>query len=186
MGLFGRKQKKDLTFEGIPGTAIVRGEEDASFFNSDESFALTDIGIGSYKVRYTLDVTLADGRPPYTVTAKVKVPAKHGGATARGMKVPVYVDPDDPNRLEINWEQFEATGGDAEYQAEASEAQRTAVHAAMPEQNRNMMVTGWVSAAKSGALSAADFDQALKDAVQAGMLTAEEADGVRKSVAGGS
>jgi hypothetical protein len=183
MGLFGRK-KKDLTTEGIPGTALIDGQEDASFFDTEESFALTDVGLGSYKLKLWLDVTLDDGRPMYRVVDKFKIPAQFGGWTGRGVKLPIYADPDDPNRLEINWERFDAEGGrEAPQPSEAEVAARQAeVHTAMPDASRTMMLNGWITARKAGALSEAEFESALGDAVSSGMVTAEEAAAARTQI----
>ena len=182
MGLFGRK-KKDLTTEGISGTALIDGQEDASFFDTEESFALTDVGLGSYKFKLWLDVTLDDGRPMYRVVDKFKIPAQFGGWTGRGVKLPIYADPDDPNRLEINCERFDAEGGrEPKVDPDATAAQQAQVHAAMPDASRNTMLNGWITARKAGALSEAEFESALGDAVSSGMVTAEEAAAARTQI----
>jgi hypothetical protein len=180
MGLFGRK-KKDLTGVGIPGTAVVDGQEDASFWDDEESFKFTDVGLGHYKYKLSLDVTLDDGRPTYRVVDKFKIPAQYGGWTGRGVKVPVLVDPEDPNHLEINWASWEAEGG-PQQSPQAAAARQAAVHQATPDENRNMMLNAWVTARKGGALSEVEFEQALTDAVSSGMLTAAEAESARRSI----
>jgi hypothetical protein len=115
MALFGRK-KKDLTETGLTGTAVVRSEERAGIYNDTENVSFTDFGMGTFKFRFELEVTLDDGRPPYTVNGKFKVPAKVGGETGPGVTFPIYADPDDPTRIEINWDRFIAEGGVAEFQ----------------------------------------------------------------------
>lgn len=181
MGLFRRK-KKDLTLTGLPGTAVIRSEERAEIFNDDESTSLTDFGLGSYKFRFEMEVTLDDGRPAYTVTGKFKVPAKIGGETGPGVSLPIYADPDDPTRVEINWDRFSATGGATKFREGQRDQQRTVVHQNLPDAQRTSMVNSWVASTRGGAMSPADLDAALANAVDAGMLTAEEADAARKSV----
>lgn len=181
MGLFGRK-KKDLTSSGLPGTAVIRSEERAELFNDTDNTSLTDFGLGSYKFRFELEVTLDDGRPPYTVKGKFKVPAKLGGETGPGVSLPVYADPDNPTRIEVNWEQFLATGGAEAFREGQQAQQRVAVHQATPDALRNTMLNSWISATKGGAMSAAAFESALGDALQAGLVTPEEADAARTSV----
>ena len=83
MGLFGR-DKKDLASSGIRGQALVVNAERLDLGTDDDSIRLTDVGLGSYKFRFDLEVTLEDGRPPYTVSGKFKVPAKVGGQGGRG------------------------------------------------------------------------------------------------------
>jgi hypothetical protein len=115
VGLFDRK-KKDLTETGLAGMAVIRSEERAGIYNDTENLSVTDFGMGTYKFRFELEVTLDDGRPPYTVNGKFKVPAKVGGETGPGVTFPIYADPDDPARIEINWDRFIAEGGVAEFQ----------------------------------------------------------------------
>jgi len=128
MGLFDRK-KKDLTETGLTGTAVIRSEERAGIYNDTENLSVTDFGMGNFKFRFELEVTLDDGRPSYTVTGKFKVPAKVGGETGPGVTFPIYADPDDPTRIEINWDRFVAEGGvdafrEAHVEQHKTEAQR--------------------------------------------------------------
>lgn len=52
-------------------------------------------------------------------------------------------------------------------------------HDGLPEASRQMMVTGWVAAAKGGQLSRKGFDKAIDGAVEGGMLTAAEAEAAK-------
>jgi hypothetical protein len=176
MGLFGRK-KKDLVFEGITGTAVIRSAERAERIHKvDESDdpVLANFGIGTRKYRLELDIQLDDGRPAYPANGRFKIPLDAGELDV-GMKIPVRADPDDPSHFELDWdawralpEQVElADGFDAEEQAQ--------VHAAMPDATRKMMVDGWVKAMELGAMSRDEFDTAIKGSVESGMLTTEEA-----------
>ena len=114
MGLSGRR-RKDLTDGGLTGSAVIRSLESADFWDEhardpDDGVRLTDLGVGRYAFRLELEVQLDDGRAPYTVTDKFKVPIKVGYGAREGATVPVWADPDDPSRLEINWDRFLAEG----------------------------------------------------------------------------
>jgi hypothetical protein len=182
MGLFGRK-KKDLTLDGVPGIAVIVELQDAKYSVDDEQVSLADLGIGNVKRWMRLEITLDDGRPAYTVADEQKISAKRSGDLAEGMRVPIYVDPDDPERIDINWEGFDASGEVARYLAKNAEEARPMVHDAMPDATRNMMVDGWVQAVEVGGMSAADFDEAITGAVTTGMLTEAEGAAARARLA---
>lgn len=187
MGLFGRKKKKDLVQDGLPGKAVIRSLESADFWDEhskdpDDGIRLTDVGVGHYTLRLELDVRLDDGRAPYTVTAKFKVPAKANYGTHEGATVPVYADPADPSQLEINWDQFLAEGKPGETRAFTPEEQNADTHERFPDASRTMMVDGWVKAAQGGQMSRDAFEDAISGAVDGGLLTADEADAARKAV----
>ena len=78
MGLFGRK-KKDLVFEGVTGTAVIRASEETRPDVGDDSTTLSDFGYGNVKYRMELEVQVDDGRASYTVTGKFKVPTRLTG-----------------------------------------------------------------------------------------------------------
>jgi hypothetical protein len=181
MGLFGRK-KKDLTLDGLQGIALVLELEDWSNDTSEDT-SLADYGIGKTKRWMRLEVTLDDGRAPYVVSAKQKIPAKRSGDLADGMRIPIYVDPDEPEQIDFNWEGFDASGEAARYLAKNAEEARPMVHDAMPDATRNMMVEGWVKAVEVGGMSGADFDEAITGAVTTGMLTEAEGAAARARVA---
>lgn len=52
-------------------------------------------------------------------------------------------------------------------------------HDGLPDASRQMMVTGWVAAAKGGQMSRKDFGKAIDGAVEGGLLTAAEADAAK-------
>lgn len=177
MGLFGRK-RKDLTVGGLTGEAVVKSWESADFWDEhateqSETLRLTDLGVGSYTYRMELEVHLDDGRAPYTVTDKFKVPVKAGDAIQDGVRIPLYADPADQNVLDLNWEAFTGPGGSGEaVQVDVQALTR----ASMPEAARTQMVDGWVQAAQLGKLSRDKFDEAIDGAVKSGMLTQAEGD----------
>ena len=181
MGLF--RKKKDLTYEGVAGTAVIKRIDDAGFWDSDESTSLADFGLGSRKLELRLDVTLEGGQT-YQHVGKFKVPAKFANAIGSGDTVPVYVDPDDPKRMDLNWDQFDLSSATGEGWASPDrDKQRAMVHDAMPEQQRASMVNGWVNAVSAGGMSQPDFEQAIDEAVTAGMLNPEEAAAAKARVA---
>jgi len=182
MGLFGRRKRKELTLTGLRGHAVITKEDWSDFDTGDDETSLADLGIGSRRFRFELEVTLDDGRPPYTVKGWFKVPANLGIETGPGVTLPVYADPDDATNLDINWEQFVAEGGAKSARWTDKETRPSAVHDAMPDATRKQMVDGWVSAAKSGALTADAFEEAISGAVESGMLTADEAETARQAV----
>ena len=182
MGLFRRKKKKDLTLTGLPGKAVIRKEDWSEFPTSDDTTSLADLGIGNRRFLFVLEVTLDDGRPPYTVEGWFKVPARLGGETGPGVTLPVYADPDDPSNIDINWDRFVAEGGADKFRSDNADDRRAAVHETFPAGSRTMMVNGWVAATKAGAMSAEDLENALQGAVTAGTLDEAEADAARKSV----
>jgi hypothetical protein len=183
MALF--KRNKGLGDAGIPGTAVIRScarESESAGVGQGETVRLADTGIiGKHKWDLALEVTLDDGRPPYPVAGTFKVPSKLMHWISEGRSVPLRADPKDPERIELDWDRFD-TSGPSEQEARAQDEERRAkVQEAMPAANRNRMVEGWLMAVKAGGMTRAQFDESLADAVEAGMLTAEEADDARRS-----
>ncbi len=122
MGLF--KRKSDLLTTGLPGTAVILSERRLDIRGDDsDGMDFLEQRFGSYKFGFDLEVTLDDGRPPYTVSDKFKVPAPIGGESGPGVTLPVFVDPNDANRVEVDWKRFEAEGG-AQAFADAYERKR--------------------------------------------------------------
>ncbi len=182
MGLFGRK-RKDLTEGGLPGSAVVKSWESADFWDEHASrdsdpVRLTDVGVGSYTLRMSLEVHLDDGRAPYTVTEKYKVPVEAGDFVQDGVHIPLFADPGDQHVLDLNWDAFTGPGG-----AGAPTDRKTVARASMPEASRNQMVDGWVRAVQSGKMARPDFDRAIDDAVGGGLLTQGEGAAAKQQLA---
>jgi hypothetical protein len=180
------KRRKGVGEGGIAGTAVITAcerESESAGIGQGEIVRLADTGIvGKYKWDLTLDVTLDDGRDPYPVAGTFKVPAKLESWISEGRSVPLRADPNDPQRVELDWDRFD-TSGPSEEEAQAQDEERRAtVREAMPTANRNQMVEGWLMAVKAGGMTRTQFDESLASAVDAGMLTAEEADDARRSV----
>lgn len=176
MGLFGRR-KKDLTESGVPGTAVVKDVGDEQHPHTDkDDFHISELGLGNVLYPMELEVTV-DGKAPYTVKDTFKVPAKITNWDV-GTRIPVYVDPADPTKIDLNWDQFVASGAN-----KAPEWTPERAHAGMPDASRQMMVSGWVAAANGGQMSRKDFDKAIDGAVEGGMLTAAEGDAAKAQLA---
>ena len=186
MGLSGRK-RKDLTMDGITGSAVIRSLESADFWDEharepDDGVRLTDLGVGRFTFRLELEVQLDDGRAPYTVTDKFKVPIKAGYGTREGATLPIWADPADQEQVEINWDRFLAEGKPGETRALTRDEQRAEVHRNMPDGSRKQMVDSWVQAAGRGQMTRDACDEALDGAVDGGLLTADEADATRAAL----
>jgi hypothetical protein len=179
MGLFGRK-KKDLVFEGITGTAVIRALVETSPDVGDDSTTLSDFGYGNVKFRMELEVQVDDGRAPYTVTGKFKMPTRLTGWVGVDTSIPVYVDPDDLQRVELNWDGFDAGPG----APPSLDNVRTQVHNGFPAENRKMMIDGWVTATQRGAMTPEQFDESVEGMVTSGVLTADEAAAARAAIKG--
>jgi hypothetical protein len=176
VGLFGRK-KKDLVFEGIGGSAVIRtAVRDERIHKVDESDdpVLADLGIGTRKYRLELDVQLDDGRPVYTASGRFKIPLDVGELDT-GMRFPVRADPDEPSNVELDWDAWRASPEQAEIRDGFDAEEQAQVHDGMPDATRQQMVDGWVKAYEVGAMSRDDFDEAMKGSVESGMLTEAEA-----------
>ena len=185
MGLF-RRRGKDLETEGIPGTARVVALEVIQHWGDDDSAddpggPFADLGIGNIPYRMEIEVTLDDGRPPYTVRGKFKVPAKHDLADV-GRLVPMRADPDDPNRVWLDWKTLDVVGGDPVLDAARRATQPEGLYENFPDASRKAMVDGWVSAARQGAMSRDAFDQAIEGAVSGGILTPADAEAARAAL----
>jgi len=184
MVTFGRKD--DEIVDGVRGLAVLRDFERSDFWDEHEGrhgdtepIRLADLGIGNYTYRFVLEVTLDDGRAPYAVNEKFKVPSKAGGGINVGTRIPVTADPKDPNQLELDWDAWFAPGGAGERLTWGDAEFKEEVHEAMPEPTRSMMVEGWVKALTVGNMTREQFDEALDGAVKGGMLTADEAGAAR-------
>jgi hypothetical protein len=182
MGLFGRRKKKDLVFEGIGGRATIRSaERDERIHNADSTSddpTFADLGIGTRKYRLELDVQLDDGRPVYTASGRFKIPLD-AGELDTGISFPVRADPDDPSNVELDWDAWRASPEQAEIRDGFDAEERAQVHTAYPTDARKQMLDGWVKAVERGAMSREDFDEALGGQVGSGVLTEEEAAAAR-------
>lgn len=169
--------KRKLLRDGVAGEATV-----IHFYEMDEAS-----NIGNAQHDFELEIRVP-GKEPYKLQGLFRIPVKLMHAVGPGTIVPVKVHPSNPKRAVIDWEHFDASlapdtnidtvsgllGG-----ATVMTATPEAVHSMMPDATRTMMLDGWVQATKAGALSQAEFDKTLVDAVTSGMVTQEEADATR-------
>lgn len=170
----------------LTGWALIRSIEGAGFIDKHVSEGdregmprLADLGIGSYKFRFELEVHLDDGRPAYVVADEFKVPREVPNGLCAGLKLPVRADASDPSRLDIDWAAFMAPGGEGERMLWNAAQAPGRVHEAFSDQARAMMVDGWVRAVQAGFMTRSAFDEAISGAVSGGLLTATEADAAR-------
>ena len=130
MGLFGRKKKKDLVFEGIGGHATIRSAtRDERIHKVDESDdpMLADLGIGTRKYRLELDVQLDDRRPVYQVSGRFKIPVEVGELDV-GQQLPLRADPDEPQTVELDWDAWAASPEQAELRDGFDAEEKAVVH----------------------------------------------------------
>jgi hypothetical protein len=177
VGLFGRK-RKDLAIEGLPGKATIMASELITKWGerSDEVNPLAEeFGIGSVPYKLSLAIQLDDGRKPYTVVGKFRVPVKHDLADV-GMVIPLRADPDDPQKIELDWQTADTVEG---VNPALDKARHAVTHAGIyenfPAASRAQMIDGWVGAANGGQMSREQFDTAIDEAVAAGMLNDDDA-----------
>jgi hypothetical protein len=182
VGLFGRKRKMGRA--GIAGTARVVDVDTSDFWRTtpnNDHFHLAEIGLGHVVNQLTLEITLDDGRAAYQVTDEFKVPTKFDSHVVLDTRLPVLADPDDPTIVEINWDAFEAAGGNPPPDAAATKAR---LHDEFPDTSRNAMIDGWVTAAQMGGMTSAQFEDAIGGALKGGLLDADEAEAARRRVSG--
>ena len=169
---------KKLLNSGTPATALVK-----SFYEMDEASTF-----GNAQHEFTIEVRV-DGQAPYDLQGLFRIPVKLIGSVGPGTVVPVKVHPSDPKKVAIDWgswdasaptENVEGAPGDLDMgNARMGASTQETAYDAMPAASRNLMVTGWVTAARSGALSREAFDTAINDAVSAGMLNEADAAAAR-------
>ena len=185
MGFLDRFSKKDLLTEGIPGTAVVQSRRRAD--SSEADTVLTR----SARRDIDLEVTI-EGRDPYPVRDTFKVPKPYW-AIAKGVSLPVRVDPEKPDRILIDWDAFEAAGGNQtveqlgdQYRRDATaefQAKRMSEDPAARQAELNT-VNGWLGAVKAGVMTVPDFNGYVDEKVAGGFLTAEEGDAAKAQAAG--
>lgn len=164
--------RRKLLKKGKPGQAVIK----RVYWMSDhgnESIQST-IGAGNERHDLTLEVHV-DGRDPYEVQGLFRVPVRRFDVVAPGLTVPVKVHPSKPDRVAVDWDALVVP------EAPTAEDHRKTAHDAMGA-SRNMMVDGWVRAAKVGAMTREQFDEAIDGAVAGGLVTAAEADEARTSL----
>jgi hypothetical protein len=147
--------------------------------------------IGSRKYDFALDVTVAGA--VHRVEGRFKVPKKAenfglfsiGNKLPAGVELPVWVDPRDRGRVEIDWDRWLASPGrkeamragraatDAAYmrgQLEKNPKLRAQMHA-----NNQLAATAWADAVQLGNLSREQFEAQLTLEVDNGRMDPADA-----------
>lgn len=147
--------------------------------DAEDGAPLGDIGIGNERHDLTLEVHM-EGREPYEVQGLFRVPVRLLDRVVEGMTVPVKVHPSKPDRVAVDWETFVDAGGDP---PDPTREEITAdVHDQFPAESRKMMIDGWVTATKAGAMTKDQFEESITGAITSGMLNEQEAAAARKSL----
>jgi len=203
MGLLGRGGGRILE-EGIEGTAKIVGLEQHHLTGKardGDSWVWEDAieAFGKAKYSLELEVTLP-GRPPYRVAGRFKVPAKaeRTGLTraslSRGLELPVRVDPDDPERVEIDWDAFTASpdrkaaldGARSSRQAEVVKGQmakKPKLQQQMWAQNKQA-AAAWVVAVRMGNMNREEFEREIQLEVDNGRMDPADAEAARAELDG--
>ena len=163
---------------GLHGTAVVQSRQWAS--TSDSVLRLSAPHLIDLEVR-------VDGRAPYRVQSVFQVPRPYW-SIARGVQLPVTIDPHSPERVTIDWDAFEAAGGKEIVAALGDQYKRDAVRDVVsqdPAQRASAIATTeeWLRAVKEGLMSAGDFAGYVRDYVEGGYLTQAEADALMERAA---
>jgi hypothetical protein len=185
MGLLDRFTKKDSLKEGLPGTAVLRSKPKwVGDMDDQDPHSLTTF---SWPMELDLEVRV-EGREPYTLSQEFKVP-KRWYDISTGLEIPVRVDPQQPDRILIDWDAFRAAGGEQLVEERSASNQREANYKAVSGNTaaREAMqntVKEWLGAVRAGAMSVPDFNGYIDEHVTQGYLTAEEGDAAKAQAAG--
>jgi hypothetical protein len=174
MGLFNRD--KDLERGGLRATAVVQSRRWAS---------TTDEHLLQRSAPHVINLEVhVDGREPYRVERKFDVPKKFW-KIARGVELPLLVDPERPERVIIDWDAFEAAGGrqivkDLGDQYRRDATQNANLQNAVLRENTKTAVEGFLVAVKSGGMSRQEFEGYVDEYVSKGELTAEDGEAFKQ------
>jgi len=131
------------------------------------------------------------GRDPYRVKGRFKAPAKaeRTGLTrtslSRGMELPVRADPDDANRVEIDWDRFMASPDRKQALGQARVSRQAEVlkgeMAKKPKFQQKLWTqnkqaaAAWVGAVRMGNMSREEFEQTVQLEVDSGRMDPADA-----------
>jgi hypothetical protein len=172
MGLFSRK--KDLEPDGLRGTAVVQSRKYAGGGGVDY-----ERNLNARSAPHTIDLEVhVDGVEPYRVEDTFKVPRALWNI-ARGVEVPVRVDPLRLERIMIDWDMFEAAGGVEIVDAVGDQYRRDAVREIVsndPVQRAAAVATveEYLGEVKAGRMARDDFVGYVDEYLAEGLLSAEE------------
>jgi hypothetical protein len=188
VGLLDRFTKQDVRDEGLSGTAVLRATPTFPLRHSDDDKdPLNDPLIRSWPLELNLEVRI-DGRDPYSVLQEFKVPKKWF-KIVRGVELPVRVDPEQPDRIVIDWEAFGAAGGKQVVEERGAQNQRDATFKAVSQNTvlreaAQKTFVEYLGEVEAGRMTVQDFNGYVDEHVTQGMLTPEEGDAFKAQAAG--
>jgi hypothetical protein len=208
MGLFDRSSKSVLK-QGIAGTAVIRESRKIEDDGTDEGgqrgeFLLNDMreaGLwGKHTYIFTLEIQVPETEP-YEVSGEFKTPAKAGrtGVLSHrglepGLKLPVKIDRDDPQRVAIDWDAFLASPDRKAAVKEAVQAESANANKRMLEANPDLAqqlrannavaVMAWANAVNAGKMTREKFDKTVDLEVKVGRMDPADAEAARATLDG--
>jgi hypothetical protein len=186
MGLLDRFTNKDLLKGGLPGTAELRSVP--RYAGSAE-----DGGTRSDPYRLDLEVRI-EGRDPYVIVQKVRVPKRYWNMTT-GVSLPVRVDAENPQRILVDWDAFDAAGGEKIVEELGDQYRRDRVkefknspearqYAELARQADLAVVEEMIGMFHAGQRSADEVIEVIDGYVAGGSLTDEEGAAAKARVKG--
>ncbi|MEX1208472.1 MAG: hypothetical protein WEE36_07710 [Acidimicrobiia bacterium] len=187
MGLLDRFTNKDLLKGGLPATAVLR-------YVPKYAGSVDEQGSRSDSYRLDLEVRI-EGRDPYAIVQKVRVPKRYWDITT-GVSLPVKVDAENPQRMLVDWDAFDAAGGEniveelgdqyrrdqvKEFQSKNPEARRYAEAARQADLE---VVEALIGMFQAGQRSADEVIEVIDDYVADGSLTDEQGAAAKARVKG--
>ncbi len=208
MGLFDRSSKKILE-RGIAATAVIREARKIEDDGTDEhgqggEFLLNDMrdaGLwGKHRYDFTLEIQIPESEP-YEVSGEFKTPAKAGrtGLLSHrglepGLELPVKVDPEDSQRVAIDWDAFLASPDRKAAVKKAAQAESANANKRMLDANPDLAkqlragnaaaVVSWASSVKAGKMSREEFDKTVDMEVKVGRMDPADAEAARATLDG--
>jgi len=174
VGLLDRFTKKASAASGLVGTAVLRAKTPAW---TSHDYSPDSLLNSSSPYQLALDLRIA-GRDPYSVVQVFEVPRKWNEITT-GIELPVSADPEDPNRILIDWDAFAATGGkqivaETKVQAKREAVKRAVSQNPLARQADQAAVEDLLGEVKAGRRSVKEINSVIDDYVAGGSLTVEE------------
>jgi hypothetical protein len=152
--------------DAIPGTALIRHSARDQRRSDDDP----DPRRMSW-AKYELDLEVSvEGRDPYPVTDTFKVPNRYFDITP-GVSLPVRVEADKPEQLLVDWDAFDAAGGQEIVEKAADQWRR-----GQPKRQKE-------AEAAAQAQAVAQVTEQLDASVAKGRMTAEQAESQKRSMA---
>jgi hypothetical protein len=188
VGLLDRFAKKNVRDDGLAGTAVLRATPAWPLRHSDDDQdPRNDPLVRSWPLELNLEVRI-DGRDPYSVLQEFKVPKKWF-EIGKGVELPVRVDPEQPDRIVIDWKAFGAAGGKQVVEERGAQNQRDATFKAVSQNTvlreaAQKTFVEYLGEVEAGRMTVQDFNGYVDEHVTQGMLTPEEGDAFKAQAAG--